>query len=135
MERTDNSRPMAKLSKRVVACSEAAEYIERYARLIEQNPGTPQRVRDRIGVLIRRYIDPEPPIARMLPEVLAVVLAVLITAALVLLTWIDPIPVHMFAAACVTVLVTHPILVRLYRRWIDRRRTDTIAELEVLLPS
>lgn len=135
MARTEDPRSLADLFERLAGSADARSYVARYARLIEQNPSTPQRVRDRIGVLIRRIADPEPPIVRILPEVGAVLIAGTVTAGLVGLYWIEPASVHLFVTFCLTVLVAHPVVLGSYRRWIDRRRAATAGELELLLPS
>ena len=133
--RTEDPRSPADLFERLAGSADARAYVAQYARLIEQNPSTPQRVRDRIGVLIRRIADPEPPIVRILPEVGAALIAGTVTAGLVGLDWIEPAPVHLFVTFCLTVLVAHPVVLRSYRRWIDRRLAATAGELELLLPS
>lgn len=135
MAATEDSRATAELADRVAGSADARAYVQRYARLIERNPSTPRPVRDRIGVLIRRIADPEPPYLRILPEVLTVLVALLVAAVLVAVGWIDAVPLHLFAAVCGGLLIAHPILVRVYRRWTGRRRARTVEELEVLLPS
>lgn len=135
MEQTEDPRLTAKQADRVAESAEAREFLERYVRLIQRNPSTPSDVRARVGVLLRRVADPEPPILRVAPEVAAAVVAIVVAAALVVLEWIQPVPMHLFIAVCAAFLIAYPGLLRVHRRRVRRRRSDAIRELEVLLPS
>lgn len=111
------------------------DYVDRYARLLARDPSTPQAARNRIGRLIRRLADPEPPFLRLLPEMLSAVFAAFVTIILAASLWIAADPFPLFVSFSVAFLVAYPVAMVIRRRVVDRRRVATLRELEVLLPS